>query len=165
MIMTYFTSKRPIGRHYSLSFGRKCEPLLTTEGSGISEVAKNGWHCVCLAGTLNTPNWLWQGLPVVGQIFSRRQVTEISPTLISKQNYSLAHQFNKKRKKKRSDSVLWQKPLHRQKNPKSNVTTQKRHQKTLITQRLRTDLGRSVGVMKATQLVWLNRFTGSLPSH
>ena len=33
------------------------------------------------------------------------------------------------RKRKRSDSVLWQKPLHPQNNPKSNVTTQKRHQK------------------------------------
>ena len=29
-----------------------------------------------------------------------------------------------KRKRKRSDSVLWQKPLHRQKTPKSNLTTQ-----------------------------------------
>ena len=29
--------------------------------------------------------------------------------------------------------------------------------KTLITQRLRTDLGRSVGVMIAIQLAWLNR--------
>ena len=35
----------------------------------------------------------------------------------------------------------------------------------LLTQRLRTDLGRSVGVAKATQLVWLNRFTGSQPSN
>ena len=35
----------------------------------------------------------------------------------------------------------------------------------LLTQRLRTDLGRSVGVTKATQLVWLNRFTGSQPSN
>ena len=33
-----------------------------------------------------------------------------------------------KRKRKRSDSALWQKPLHPQKNPKSNVTTQTRHQ-------------------------------------
>ena len=49
-----------------------------------------------------------------------------------------------KRKRKRSDSVLWQKP--RQKNHKSNVTTQKTPPKTSITQRLRTDLGRSVGV-------------------
>ena len=32
-------------------------------------------------------------------------------------------------------------------------------------QRLRTDLGRSVEVTIATQLVWLNRFTGSQPSH
>ena len=37
--------------------------------------------------------------------------------------------------------------------------------KSSITQRLRTDLGRSVEVTKATQLVWLNRFMGSKPSH
>ena len=37
--------------------------------------------------------------------------------------------------------------------------------KTSITQRLRTDLGRSVKVMIATQLVWFNRFMGSQPSH
>ena len=34
-----------------------------------------------------------------------------------------------------------------------------------ITQRFRTDLGWSVGVMIANQLVWLNRFTGSQPFH
>ena len=37
--------------------------------------------------------------------------------------------------------------------------------KTSITQRLRTVLGRSVGVAIATQLVWLNMFTGAQPSH
>ena len=37
--------------------------------------------------------------------------------------------------------------------------------KTLITQQFQTDLGRSVGVTTATQLVWLNQFTGSQPSH
>ena len=37
--------------------------------------------------------------------------------------------------------------------------------KTSITQRLLTDLGRPVRVTTATQLVWLNRFTGSQPSH
>ena len=42
-----------------------------------------------------------------------------------------------KRKWKRSDSVLWQKPLYRQRNPNSNVTTQKRHQKL----RLHNDCG------------------------
>ena len=36
--------------------------------------------------------------------------------------------FAFRRKRKRSDSILWQNPLHRQKkNPKSNVTTQKRY--------------------------------------
>ena len=68
-------------------------------------------------------------------------------------------------KRKRSDAALWQKPLHRQKNSKSNVTTQRTPPKTSITQRLRTDLGRSAGVTIAIQLVWLNRFTGSQPSH
>ena len=37
--------------------------------------------------------------------------------------------------------------------------------KISITKRLRTDLGRSVLVTIATQLVWLNRLTGSQPSH
>ena len=62
-----------------------------------------------------------------------------------------------KRKRKRSDSVLWQKPLHQQKCQKGKVTTQTTPQKSSIKQRLRTDLGRSVGVTTATQLVW---FTG-----
>ena len=38
-------------------------------------------------------------------------------------------------------------------------------QDTSITQRLRADLGRSVGVTTATLLVWLNRYTGSQPSY
>ena len=37
--------------------------------------------------------------------------------------------------------------------------------KTLITQRLRTDLGRSVGVTANNPLVWLNRLTSAQPSH
>ena len=60
-----------------------------------------------------------------------------------------------KRKRKRSDSVLWQKPLHQQKCQKGKVTTQTTPKKSSIKQRLRTDLGRSVGVTAATQLVWL----------
>ena len=65
----------------------------------------------------------------------------------------------------RSDSVQWQKPLHRQKNPKNKRDNTKTQPNTSITQRLRTDLGRSVAVTIATQLVWLNRFTGSQPSN
>ena len=45
------------------------------------------------------------------------------------------------RKRKRSDSAQWQKPLHPNKNTKSNVTTQKRHQNfdyKSIMDRLRT---------------------------
>ena len=63
------------------------------------------------------------------------------------------------KKRKRSESVLWQKPLHSQKNPKIIETIQKPPQETSIIQRLRTDLGRSVGVTAVTPLVWLNRFT------
>ena len=71
-----------------------------------------------------------------------------------------------KRKRKRSDSVLWQKPLHQQQCQKGKVTTQTTPQKSSIKQRLRTDLGRSVRVTTATQLVWFTRFTGpNLPTH
>ena len=39
------------------------------------------------------------------------------------------------------------------------MTTQTTPQKSSIKQRLRTDLGRSVGVTTATQLVWLTGLT------
>ena len=57
---------------------------------------------------------------------------------------------NTKRKRRRSDSVLWQKPLCQQKlrKPMDNTKTPP---KTSITQRLRTDLGRSVGVTTVIQ--------------
>ena len=48
--------------------------------------------------------------------------------------------FYRERKRKRSDSVQWQKPLHLQKCQKGKVTTQTTPQKCSITQRLRTDL-------------------------
>ena len=67
-----------------------------------------------------------------------------------------------KRKRKKSDSVLWQKPLHGQKNQKSKVTTQKQHQKWWWHNDC--GLGRSVGVTIATQLVRFNWFSGSQPS-
>ena len=70
-----------------------------------------------------------------------------------------------KRKRKRSDSVLSQKPLHQQKCQKGKVTTQTTPQKSSIKQRLRTDLGRSVGVTKATQLVWLTGLRAHLPTN
>ena len=60
-----------------------------------------------------------------------------------------------KTKRRRSDPVLWHKPLHQHKYQKGKVITQTTSQKSSIKQRLRTDLGRSVGVTTATQLVWL----------
>ena len=44
------------------------------------------------------------------------------------------------------------------------MTTQTTPQKIAIKQRLRTDLGRSVGVTTATQLVWLTWFMAHLPT-
>ena len=45
------------------------------------------------------------------------------------------------------------------------MTTQTTPQKSSIKQRLRTDLGRSVGVTKATQLAWLTGLRAHLPTH
>ena len=51
-------------------------------------------------------------------------------------------------------------------NRKRQETPQiKTSENTSITKRLRTDLGRSVGVTTVIQLVWLNRFKGSKHSH
>ena len=69
-----------------------------------------------------------------------------------------------KTKRRRSDPVLWQKPLHQQKCQKGKVTKQTTPQKSSIKQKLRTDWGRSVGVTTATQPVWLTLFTGPLPT-
>ena len=53
-------------------------------------------------------------------------------------------------------------PTEQSKKQRDNIKTPP---KTLITQLLRTDLGRSVGVTAVTPLVWLNRFTSAQPSH
>ena len=71
--------------------------------------------------------------------------------------------FYLKRKRKKSDSIYDKKPTPFEKSQKQK-TTQKTPPKISITQRLRT-VGRSVGVTIATQLVWLNWFAGSKPSH
>ena len=47
---------------------------------------------------------------------------------------------------------------------KGKVTTQTTPQKSSIKQQLRTDLGRSVGVTTATQLVWLTGLRAHLPT-
>ena len=64
---------------------------------------------------------------------------------------------------------IWLSPMTKAPTPTEKAKKQRDNTqappKTLITQRLRTDLGRSVGVTTATQLVWLNRFTGSQPSN
>ena len=69
-----------------------------------------------------------------------------------------------KTKRRRSDPVLWQKPLYQQKCQRDKVTTQSPPQKCSIKQQLRTDLGRSVGVTTVTQLVWLTGLRVHLPT-
>ena len=63
---------------------------------------------------------------------------------------------------------IWPSPMTKAPTPtemsKGQSDKQTTPQKSSIKQRLRTDLGRSVGVTTATQLVWLTWFTGP-PSH
>ena len=70
---------------------------------------------------------------------------------------------NIKTKRRRSDPVLWQKPLYQQKCQRGKAATQTTPQKNSIKQQLRTDLGRSVGVTTAIQLVWLTGLRAHLP--
>ena len=66
-------------------------------------------------------------------------------------------------KEKKED--IWLSPMtkapYNHRNPKSNVTTPK----TSITRRLRTDLGRSVGVTTVKPLICLNRLSSAQPSN
>ena len=71
-------------------------------------------------------------------------------------------QYNKEKEIWLSPMTKAPTPTEQSKKQRDNTQTPP---KTSITQRLRTDLRRSVGVTIATKLVWLNRFTGSQPSH
>ena len=73
--------------------------------------------------------------------------------------------FKIMRKRKRSDSVLWQNPLHQHKCQKRKVTTQKTPQKRLHSGYGPTDLGQSVGVTTATKTGVVNLVYGpNLPT-
>ena len=56
--------------------------------------------------------------------------------------------------------IVTKAPIPNEKSKKQHDNT-KTPPKTSITQQLRTELGRSVGVTTASQLLWLNRLTGS----
>ena len=62
-----------------------------------------------------------------------------------------------KREKARDLTQSCDKSTYTHRKSKKQRDNIKHATKTLITQRLRTDLGRSVGVTAVTQLVWLNR--------
>ena len=70
---------------------------------------------------------------------------------------------------KEKKEEIWLSPVTNAYKPtqksKKQCDNTKNATKTLITKRLRTDIGRSVGVTVVTPLVWLNRFTSAQPSH
>ena len=79
------------------------------------------------------------------------------------------HHKHWKRKQKRSDPVYDTTPFYAPENRKikqkqwlMDDSNRKVSPTSSITQRLRTDLGRSVGVTTATQLVWFTGFIGSI---
>ena len=103
---------------------------------------------------------LWQK-PLHQQKFQKGKVT----TQTTPQKSSIKQQLSImliERKRKRSNSVLWQKPLHRQKKKQRDNT--KTLPKTSITQRLRTDLGRSVRVT-SNWCGWTDVWDPNPPTH
>ena len=74
------------------------------------------------------------------------------------------------RLQKEKKEEIWLSPMTKAPTPaelsKGQGDNTKTPQKSSITQRSRTDLGRSVGVTTSTQLVWFTWFTGpNLPTH
>ena len=69
---------------------------------------------------------------------------------------------------KKDSEEVWLGPMTKAPTPteksKQQCDNTKTPPKSSITQRLRTDLGRSVGVTIATKPMWLNRSTGPQPS-
>ena len=75
------------------------------------------------------------------------------------------HNYCKQREKEQdlTKSYMYDEPSYQQ-TIQQPIDNTNKSPKTSITQRLRTDLGRSVGV-KTAQLVWFNRLTGTQHSH
>ena len=69
------------------------------------------------------------------------------------------------KRKRRDLTQSYDKSPYTDRKSKKQRDNTKTPPETSITQRLQTDLGRSVWVTVATQLVQLNRFTGYQPSH
>ena len=90
--------------------------------------------------------------------------TSIRPKMVdqSTQKYRVNLYFEKREEIWLSHVTKTPTPTEQSKKQRDNI---KPPPKTLITQLLRTDLGRSAGVTAVTQLVWLNRFVSAQPSH
>ena len=81
---------------------------------------------------------------------------------IFRSNITLVHSIYK-REGKRSDAGVWQTP-YTKRNPIKSQNGMKTPQKSLIAQRLRADLGWSVGITTVVQLVCLTGLQ-TQPSH
>ena len=79
-------------------------------------------------------------------------------------NYQITFLFYR-RKKGRDLTQSYEKRPYTHREIQKATRQHKTPPKTSITQRLRTDLGRSVGVTPVTQMVWLNQFSSAQPSH
>ena len=113
----------------------------------IFKQKNDSWHCVL-------PVFTWKLI-----------VTHLSKILsVDNSKVWVINLGLQRTKRRRSDPVLWQKPLYQQKCQRDKVTTQTTPQKSSNKQQLRTDLGRSVGVTTATQLVWLTGLRAHLPT-
>ena len=77
----------------------------------------------------------------------------------------LTNEVSKEKKEEILLSPVTKTPTKLTEQSKKQRDNMKTPPKTLITQLLRTDLGRSVGVTAVTQLVWFNPFTSAQPSH
>ena len=73
--------------------------------------------------------------------------------------------FSGKEKKEEIRLIPMSKAPSSTEKHKTQRDNTKMQPKPFVSQRMRTDFGRSVGVTTATQLVWLNRLMGSQPSH
>ena len=76
--------------------------------------------------------------------------------------------INKKRINTKKKKEIWPSPMTKAPTPtemsKGQSDNTNNAQKSSIKQQLRTDLGRSVGVTTATQLVWLTGLRAHLPT-
>ena len=99
----------------------------------------------------------------ISQLVFKETCSRLGPMFVYKKIFDII--FLEK-KEEIGLSSMTKAPTPTEKSKKQRDGNIKTPPKTSITQRLQTDLWRSVGVTIATQLVWLNQLTGpNLPTH